>query len=580
MFTIDNKQVKLISGAIHYFRVLKSDYKDRLMKLKACGFNTVETYIPWNLHEPEKGHFVFDGHFDLEAFIQTATELGLYVILRPGPYICAEWDFGGFPAWLLKDKNMPLRCYDPTYLQHVDDWFDELIPRIVPHLHTNGGPVIAVQVENEYGSYGDDKDYLNHMKEGLIRRGVDVPLFTSDGALDFMLTGGTLPDVFKTVNFGSQVDRNFDKLLEHQPDAPLMCMEFWDGWFDHWGDIHHTRPSEEVASVFEDILKRDGHVNFYMFHGGTNFGFYNGANYDAAENHYMATTTSYDYSALLTECGDITETYLKVREVCERYLGEIPYDIPSNKPKAAYGKINFTHQALLFDNLDNLTTVVHSATPQNMEALGQDFGYILYRKQVEGPRENLGLKLEEVRDRGQIFVNGEEFGIYHRDDAQTLRLAVPKEGLQLDVLVENLGRVNYGGFMQDHKGISKGITLGERFLFGYDIYTLPMNDLSRLEFNEGIISTNKPSFYKGSFNVDVPHDTFLHFNHLTKGFVVVNGFNIGRYWNVGPAETLYIPSGLLKEGENEIIIFEQHGYDCLEVELIDYPILDKNAISK
>ncbi|MGL4736613.1 MAG: beta-galactosidase, partial [Cellulosilyticaceae bacterium] len=525
---------------------------------------------------PKKGEFVFDGHFDIEYFLEVAAELGLHVILRPGPYICAEWDFGGFPAWLLKDKNLPLRCNNPEYLKHVDDWFDVFIPKMVPYLRTNGGPIVAVQVENEYGSYGDDKDYLRHMQDGLIRRGIDVPLFTSDGGTDFMLTGGTLPDVFKTVNFGSWVKGNFDKLLEFQPDAPLMCMEFWDGWFDHWGDIHHVRPAEEVIQVFSDILAREGHVNFYMFHGGTNFGFYNGANFYDEKKQYMCTTTSYDYNAPLTESGDITDTYLKIREMCEERFGKIPYEVPANKKKIAYGNINFTQQASLFDNLNNLTTPIHSATPLNMEAVDQDFGYILYSKQVEGPRENMGLRIEELRDRAQIFINDEEKAIYHRNEVQNLSVQVPKEGMKLDVLVENMGRINYGGMMTDHKGITKGITQGERYLFGYDIYPLPMNDLSGLAFNEGVTETNKPVFYKGTFSVDEVADTFLDFSNLNKGFVMVNGFNIGRYWNIGPAETLFIPSGLLHEGENEIILFEQHPAALPEVSLIDYPVLDRS----
>lgn len=567
---IDNKEVRLMSGAIHYFRIVKEDYKDRLLKLKACGFNTVETYVAWNIHEPHKGQFVFDGHFDLDAFIQTAAELGLYVIVRPGPYICAEWDFGGFPAWLLEDKNMQLRCFYEPYLKHVDEWFDALMPHIVPYLHTNGGPVIAVQVENEYGSYGDDKKYLEYMRQGLLARGVDVPLFTSDGGMDHMLTGGTLPNVFKTANFGGHVDENFDKLLEHQPDMPLMCMEFWDGWFDHWGVAHHTRESEEVISVFEEMLAREAHVNFYMFHGGTNFGFMNGANF---YEKYNPTATSYDYCALLTEAGDITPTYLKVRETISKHFGKVDMDIPPNSIKQAYGKVTFTKQAKLFENLENLCDVKHSPTPLNMEALGQNYGYIFYRKQVEGPREQLSLKILNVHDRAQIFLDDKELGIYSRDEKQALEISIPKEGAKLEVLVENLGRVNYGTELQDYKGITKGITIGDRFIFGFDIYNLEMNNLENLEFTPVTADLTTPSFYKATFEVDEKHDTFLKFEHLTKGFVLINGFNIGRYWNIGPQETLYVPSHLLQSGTNEIIIFEQHGVKELAIEFVDAAIL-------
>ncbi|MEG0325103.1 MAG: beta-galactosidase [Cellulosilyticaceae bacterium] len=567
---IDNKEVRIMSGAIHYFRMVKEDYKDRLLKLKACGFNTVETYVAWNIHEPNKGDFVFDGHFDLDAFIQTAAELVLYVIVRPGPYICAEWDFGGFPAWLLEDKNMQLRCFYEPYLKHVDTWFDALMPHIVPYLHTNGGPVIAVQVENEYGSYGDDKKYLEYMRQGLIARGVDVPLFTSDGSTDYMLTGGTLPNVFKTANFGGHVDENFDKLLQHQPNMPLMCMEFWDGWFDHWGVAHHTRESEEVISVFEEMLARNAHVNFYMFHGGTNFGFMNGANF---YEKYNPTATSYDYCALLTEAGDITPTYLKVRETIEKHFGKVEMDIPANSIKKAYGKVTFTKQAKLFENLENLCEVKHSQVPLNMEALGQNYGYIFYRKQVEGPREKLSLKILNVHDRAQIFLDDKDLGIYSRDEKQELEISIPKEGAKLEVLVENLGRVNYGAELQDYKGITKGITIGDRFIFGFDIYNLEMNNLEKLSFTPVTSDIATPSFYQATFEVDQKHDTFLKFEHLTKGFVLINGFNIGRYWNIGPQETLYVPSHLLKEGTNELVIFEQHGAKELSIEFVDTAIL-------
>lgn len=573
MLTLTDNKEPIISGAIHYFRLLKSDYKDRLMKLKACGFNAVETYVPWNLHEPEKGNFVFDGHFDIKYFLETAAELDLAVILRPGPYICSEWDFGGLPAWLLKDKNMVLRCYYEPYLKHVDDWFDGFIPYILPYLSTKGGPIIAVQVENEYGSYGDDKKYLNHIKEGLIRRGVDVLLFTSDGGPDHMLTGGTLPDVFKTVNFGSGADWNFSQLKKRQPDLPVTCMEFWDGWFDHWKAPHHTRPSHEVVQVFEEMIAHKAHVNFYMFHGGTNFGFFNGANFYGEDRTYHPTSTSYDYCALLTEAGDTTETYHEVRKIIEKHFGEIPYKVPANTKKKAYGKVNFTKQALLFDNLDRLCIKQESAMPENMEYYGQDYGYILYRTHVEGPRGEVGIHLTQVHDRAQVFINDTEVALYERGEAQSLSQVIPNEGINLDILVENMGRINYGPQLKDYKGLVGGLTIAGCYHFGYDVYNLSMKDLSGVEFKDTLTETNKPCFYHATFTTDEACDTFLKFEHLTKGFVLINGFNIGRYWNVGPQETLFVPSGLIKEGENEIIVFEQHGVTHPSIEFIDYAIL-------
>lgn len=571
MLSLLSFEKPIISGAIHYFRLLKSDYRDRLLKLRACGFNTVETYVPWNLHEPKKGEFVFDGHFDIKHFLDIAKELDIAVIIRPGPYICSEWEFGGLPSWLLKDRNMVLRCYDEMYIKHVDDWFDNFIPIIAPYQSTKGGPIIAVQVENEYGSYGDDKKYLNHVKNKILSLGIDTTLFTSDGGPDYMLTGGTLPDVFKTVNFGSNAKWNFSQLKKRQPNLPVTCMEFWDGWFDHWGEKHHTRPAKEVVEVLEDMIAHNAHINFYMFHGGTNFGFYSGANYDAT-NGYSPTTTSYDYSALLTEAGDITETYTEVRKVLEHHYGKISHDIPPNTVKKAYGKVKFQKQALLFDNLDNLATKIKSASPRNMEHFDQDYGYILYRNNIEGPRENLDFRITEVRDRAQIFVDGKELGIYSRDEKQEIAFPVPEEGVLLDVLVENMGRINYGGKIKDYKGITEGISLAGCFTFGYDIYNLDMKDLSKLKFMD-IQKTEKPSFYKATFEVDETADTFLKFEYLTKGFIVINGFNIGRYWNAGPQETLFVPKGILKKGLNDIVIFEQHSVKGIVVEFVDKDIL-------
>ena len=304
------REVPILSGAIHYFRVHPHYWYDRLAKLAACGFNTVETYVPWNLHEPKEGLFHFDGFRDLTGFIETADKLGLKVIIRPGPYICTEWEFGGFPAWLNRDRDMRLRCAWPPYLEKVHNWFSVLIPKLLPYLESKGGPVIAMQVENEYGSFGSDKEYLTYIRDLLIELGVDCLLCTSDGPAIQLLSGGTLPDLWMTANFGSNPEKYFAVLRQFQPDGPDMCMEYWCGWFDHWGEKHHTRDAADVADVLERMVKNGGSVNMYMFHGGTNFGFWNGANIDN-EAAYCPTTTSYDYHALLSEAGDIPR-YMKL----------------------------------------------------------------------------------------------------------------------------------------------------------------------------------------------------------------------------------------------------------------------------
>lgn len=569
-FYNNGKKITILSGAMHYFRFHKEQYRDRLTKLKACGMNTVETYVAWNMHEPKKGEFVFEDYYSLKDFLETAKELDLMVMLRPGPYICAEWEFGGFPAWLLEDKNMKLRCYDKAYLKHVDDWFDVLIDYIRPYLASNGGPIIAVQVENEYGSYGDDKAYLNYLRDGLIRRGVTELLFTSDGPIDYMLEGGKVENVLQTVNFGSRVEEAFEKLEEHQKDKPLMCMEFWNGWFDHWGNAEHANSSKVLEEVFEDMLKRGAGVNFYMFYGGTNFRFMNGANY---HEEYKPTVTSYDYGALLTEAGDITPQYRQVRALIEKYYGPVEMPIPVNSKKMAYGKLELTECAGLFENLNNLTDPVQTVCTETMESLGQDYGYILYSKRIEGKRGTNRLRILGIRDRALIYVNKKYMGTYTRMQAeQEIMITVPEEGITLDVLVENQGRVNYGPHMRDYKGITEGICLEYQFLFHYDTYTLDLKDLSQLSYVPAEIREN-PTFYKGTLQVEEACDTFINLPHFKKGVVFVNGFNIGRYWEIGPTRTLYIPAQVLKQGNNEIVVFEELECSGLEVEFIEEPIL-------
>jgi len=569
-FLYDGKPVKILSGAIHYFRIVPEYWKDRLLKLKACGFNTVETYIAWNMHEPREGEFCFEGICDIERFVRTAGELGLFVIVRPSPYICAEWEFGGLPAWLLSYPDMKLRCNYKPYLDKVDAYYDALIPKLLPYLCTNGGPIIAMQIENEYGSYGADKEYLQHIKEALKKRGVDVLLFTSDGPTDMMLQGGTLPDVFKTVNFGSRHEEAFAKLKEYQNDKPLMCTEFWNGWFDHWGEEHHTRGHEDTVREFDGMLKYGASVNFYMFHGGTNFGFMNGANHS---DSYEPTVTSYDYDAPLNESGDPTPKYYAVRDVLSKYV-EIDHSIKVEPSlKKSYGEARMTQQADLFDSLDKLSEPMERVCPEPMEKLGQNYGFILYRTQLKGYKGHLPLEIKDVHDRALIFLNGKYVDVIYRNDKdKRVFLDLSGGSSTLDILVENMGRVNYGPFLKDHKGITEHVRLDYHFLFGWTIYPLPMDDLSKLCFDDAKVPRTT-SFYRGTFNVDEMADTFLSLDGWVKGAVWINGFNIGRYWNVGPQKTLYVPAPLLKKSENEIIIFEVHEPQNLTVKFTDKPDL-------
>ncbi|MCJ8012143.1 beta-galactosidase [Paenibacillus sp. KQZ6P-2] len=590
-FVIDGEPVRIISGAIHYFRVVPEYWADRLQKLKACGFNTVETYVAWNIHEPRKGEFVFEGIADLVRFIKIAGELGLYVIVRPSPYICAEWEFGGLPAWLLKDPSMRLRCDYKPFLDHVDAYYDVLLPKLAPLQHSNGGPIIAMQIENEYGSYGNDKKYLNHLKEAMTSRGIDVLLFTSDGPGDFMLQGGMVPGVLETVNFGSRVTEAFAKLGEYQQDHPDMCMEFWNGWFDHWGKSHHTRDAAEAAEVFGHMLEAGASVNFYMFHGGTNFGFYNGAN--CGEEGYGPTTTSYDYDAAISECGDLTDKFYAFRETLSEYVDLPELELPEPIAKKGYGQVELTERVSLFDALSSLAASVESSVPLTMEELDQDYGFILYTTEVTGPRAESELVLQEVRDRALIFVNGEYQGVIDRmNHTQPIKLTIPPEGAKLQILVENMGRTNYGPLMKDPKGITEGVRLGYQFLYGWTIHPLPLNNVEQLNFAEeaakaahvtqeaeetaaatrGMQGPDKgtSAFYKGTFHVEHAADTFLNFEGWTKGVAFVNGHNLGRYWEIGPQKTLYIPAPFLKAGINEIIMFELHHCQNTAITLQDH----------
>jgi beta-galactosidase len=572
-FLYNNNEVRIISGSIHYFRVVPEYWRDRLEKLKNCGFNTVETYVAWNIHEPEVDKYSFEGIADIERFINIAQELGLFVIVRPSPYICAEWEFGGLPAWLLRDKNMRLRCAYKPFLDRVDKYCDELIKRLRPLLCTNGGPIIAMQVENEYGSYGNDKEYLKHLKEGLVKRGVDVLLFTSDGPTDLMLQGGTLPEVYKTGNFGSKAEESFHKLREYEKEGPLMCMEFWNGWFDHWGEQHHTRDAQDAAKVFEDMLKAGASVNFYMFHGGTNFGFYSGANHSDV---YQPTVTSYDYDCLLTEDGERTEKYYLVKDLIKKYHNFEEIELSTNIKKKAYDEVELIEKVSLFDTLSSISKPVYSPYIQSMEEIGQNYGLILYRTEVKGPRKNCSMTLMDMHDRAQVFVNKQYKGTIYRNHVdKKIILDFDEEVNILEILVENMGRINYGPYLKDFKGISENVRLDYQFHYGWEIYPIPLNNVESISFNGEVkkLDNEVPAFYKGGFNVEEASDTFVMLEGFTKGVVFINGFNLGRYWNEGPQKTLYVPGPLLKQGKNEVIIFELHGTEKPIVKFLDMPIL-------
>ena len=571
---IDDKPTQIISGAIHYFRVPRPLWADRLLKAKQMGLNAVETYLCWNLHEQKPGKFDFTGGLDFEAFVKMIGELGMHAIVRPGPYICAEWDNGGIPAWLMVKPGVEFRRMNKPYIDATERFVGEIIPRLKKLQFTEGGPVIAVQIENEYGSYGQDKEYLRHLRGLYEKGGISVPLFTADGAADICIQGGMLEGSPMTLTFGSRGLAAFATGRKYRPEGPDFCTEFWNGWFDHWGSPHHTRDVADAAKELDEMLGAGGSVNLYMFHGGTNFGFNNGANGSGATD-YGPDVTSYDYDAPLSECGDPSEKFFAFQNVIRKYRPNAEFGTPAPMKKQAYGLVTLKESSPLFENLDRLSKKRPSTSPMTMEALGQSFGFIHYRARLNGPM-NDSIRFLDMHDRAMVFLDGQYQGsIYRNDPKQELGVAIPATGATLDVLVENMGRINYGPRTgKDLKGLVGGVLLCfGQFQFNWENWPLPMDNLKKLRYGAFAEAYHKPCFHRAKFKVDAPCDTFLKFPG-EKGVVWINGFNLGRYWGVGPGKTLYVPGCLLKPGKNEVIIFELHKLNSQNIEFIDKPILD------
>lgn len=554
-FVLNGKPIKIISGAAHYFRNLPDTWDDIFEKMVALGCNTVETYCAWNMHEKEKGKFDFSGRLDIALFLQKAKSHGLMAIVRPGPYICAEWEFGGLPWWLMTERDIEIRCSNAVYIKRFTRYLEKVFSQVKPFLCTNGGNVIMMQVENEYGYYGDDKKYLSDLVRIYREKGINVPLFTSDGCAKTELLDGTTEGCLSTLNFGSNAKIKFGARNEIAPGTPEMCMEMWNGWFDAWGDEkHHTTSAHEYAKEVDDMLSF-GSVNMYMFIGGTNFGFTNGANH---HDKFLPQVTSYDYDALLTECGDVTEKYMAVRNVIRKYVSaELP-PVPENRVKKAYGKAELTEKTGLIENLKNLSEAIESEVPRAMEDYGFGYGYIAYETILNRDYEKTMLGFTEIGDRAQIYINDSLIGIIFINDPPYEIEFSAKRGDKLTIICENMGRANFGAKMMRKKGISGRCLIGGKIHFGWKVYRLPMDNLNKLDFS--FPAKEKSLFFRGYLNVKgKPCDTFLRTDAFKKGFVTINGFNLGRYWEKGPQKTLYVPASILKEGKNEVIVFESDG---------------------
>ncbi len=552
-FYRDDKEIKIISGAVHYFRNMPDTWSDIFKKLRAVGCNCVETYCAWNMHEKNQGEFTFNGILDIAKFIKKAKKEGLMVIVRPGPYICAEWEFGGLPWWLQRYDDIEIRCSNARYMSFFKRYLSRLFDQIKPLLCTNGGPIIMLQCENEYGYYGDDKKYLQTLYSYYREMGIDVPLFTADGTSKNALLDGSVEGCFSTLNFGRRVQENFKIHDELFPNQPKMCMEMWDGWFDSWGQEHHTTSAKEYAGTLDDMLNK-GSVNMYMFIGGTNFGFMSGANHN---EKFAPDVTSYDYDALLSECGDVTEKYFAVREVIQKYNKEELPKIPKNRKKKGYGKLSACGFANLLDNLQTLSTPINMDVPKCMEDIGLGYGYVVYRTKLNREYEKVKLFFERVGDRAQVYVNKKYCGtVYVNNPPYQVEISA-KEGDVLYVVCENMGRTNFGPKMMYKKGVVGRCLLDGKIHFGWQAYPLPMDNLDLLHFKKLTTQRKSESFYKFVFNLEEkPRDTFLRLDNFTKGFAILNGFNLGRFWEIGPQKTLYVPCSLLNCGENQLIVFE------------------------
>jgi len=572
-FFLGGEPFYLASGAIHYFRIHESGWKRRLELMKDFGLTAVETYVAWNRHEPKEGEFNFSGMYDLAAFLELCESMDLKVLLRPSPYICSETDLGGMPSWLLKDRTMVLRANDDRFLAAVRRYYKKLCEVFVPYLSTNGGPIIMVAVENEYGYRGSDKKYLLALKKMLEENGVDVPFFTTDPPLAGALTYGTLDGCLAGVNIRSTPGEPTyaAKMLEkYHPGFPYFVGEFWSGRQAHWGEPFEKRDPKPIVESYVEALKL-GYVNFYMFCGGTNFAFYNGAvarkspfSRPSSLDRYNIQTTTYDTDALVSENGEPTEKYFLLRDELDKFLGKPvrPHIAPHYETQEI--EVELTHAASLFENIDalSMTHTVESG-PRYMEDFGQDFGYILYTVKPTAIKDvkSVNLRSGGVKDYALIYRNGQYIDSWIRDRTEPVTsVALDIDGTQLDILVENLGRINSGNNLADNrKGLDGFIAIDYAELHEIETRTLPMDNLSVLNYKkiEKPLS-DTPTFLRGDFKAKAGVDTFLSLEGLNHGFAVINGFNVGRYLPWGPQRTLYIPGGLLKDGINTIELFELH----------------------
>lgn len=582
-FILNEKPFSIYSGEMHYPRVPSQYWKHRLQMMKAMGLNTVTTYVFWNYHEEEPGKWNFSGEKDLRRFIKTAQEVGLYVIIRPGPYVCAEWEFGGYPWWLQKNKSLEIRRDNKAFLEECEKYIRQLAKQIVPLQINNGGPVIMVQAENEFGSYvaqrkdislEEHRKYSHKIKEMLVKEGISVPLFTSDGSSLFK--GGSIEGALPTANGESDIDVLKKSINEYNGGkGPYMVAEYYPGWLDHWAEPFVKVTTEDVVKQTELYIKNGVSFNYYMIHGGTNFGFTSGANYNK-DHDIQPDLTSYDYDAPISEPGWATPKYKALRDIFQKMNKERLSDIPQPVKVITIPEIRFSKINSLFDCIDQNKPVVNNA-PLTFEDLNIGNGYVLYRRKFDKDQKGT-LDIPGLRDYANVYLNGIWKGEVNRVTKKYSLDIDIKAGDRLDILVENMGRINYGAnIVHNLKGIISPVKINGVEIFGnWEMFPLSFDKFPNYAYQTKNIADHSPVIQEAEFNLNETGDTFLDMRKLGKGIVFINGKNIGRYWSkVGPQQTLYIPGVWLKKGKNTIQIFEQIFEGNRSVNSIDHPILDQ-----
>jgi beta-galactosidase len=556
-FLLDEKPFQIISGEMHPARIPAEYWKHRIQMAKAMGCNTISAYIFWNYHESEEGVFDFStGNHNIASFIKMVQDEDMWLILRPGPYVCAEWELGGIPPYLLRIPDIRLRCIDPRYMAAAERYITRLAEEVRPFQITRGGPLLMIQIENEYGSFANDRNYLARLKEVWTANGIEVPTFTGDGPTTYMLEAGTLPGSAVGLDSGSKPE-HFELAAKMNPGVPVFSSETYPGWLTHWGESWAKPDSASLIKEVKFLMDNKKSFNLYVIHGGTNFGFTAGAN--SGGKGYEPDVTSYDYDAPINERGVATSKYMALRELIGSYLpkGKKLPDIPDPLPAIDIPIIFPTRFTSLWDNLPQ---PVNSVTPKPFEAYNQDYGLILYRTELIGHKQGK-LTVTDVHDYATVFLNGEYIGrLDRREGINTIDIPESKvTNPVLEILVEGMGRINFAQYLIDRKGITERVTLNGMTLMNWKVFNLPMNEKFIYDLRSSGKMVNKPGiFYKGNFSLAIVGDTYFDVSGYKKGIVWVNGHNLGRYWEIGPQKRLFCPGTYLKPGLNEIIIFDLH----------------------